>query len=350
MTDLCSKIKEYLLDKILPVSMDDLTQRMQRSSSLVKIALGMIPSVEALSDDRYQISGEHLRTRIDLAYRILHQHGKPMHYKEIYKVAGYMQVYGGASRLSGDKRFKNIGKTGEWGLSEWNMNADTIVVLVRKTLRFLARPATYKELATVIQMARPEVTAVTMRSIISTYRKQFVWVDENTIALKEWKNVKGSSKPIRKRTGRYSTVAFSKLVAQVAPDQPMHGTPLTNMVLQLCPGEKFSHVNLRLYSCPVLERVPINGVIHFKLKPDYEKYLQPRVPISEQITNFVVKYLSDKKEARLKEVINAIRDAGYSFATAYTILRRSNRFEFTDLTRGKIIRLVEESLNGKNAS
>jgi hypothetical protein len=342
MTTLCDKIETYLLDKIVPVSLEDISVKFQKSPSVIKTALNLVPWVEQPQNEIFQIKGEHLRTKLDAAYRLLKARGEPLHFTEIHKTVG---MHGSASRLSTDPRFKNIGKTGDWALSEWNINSDTIIELVCKTLRLASRPMTYEEIATVVRVARPTIKEATIRTVIKISKENFVWVDDKTIALREW-DVKGMKEaPVRHRV-KYPGDTFANALLDFVGKDPVDGVYLAKKVQkEKFPSENWKHIQLRLYSCKALEKEYVNGVTCFKLRDDYEEHLKPRVPVSDRILNVAISFLSDGKERTLSRLMIEISKNGLNVATAYSVLRKSNRFEIIDskeFLKGKTIRLLPE--------
>ena len=114
------------------------------SNDVIYELLNNIPDIIKNEDGKYEIDFNSLSNVKEKAYRILYEKQDTMTYKEIWRELNHRLVSFGnqfksnilalASQLSQDTRFVSIGKSGVWGLSEWNINTDTIIELISKFL------------------------------------------------------------------------------------------------------------------------------------------------------------------------------------------------------------------------
>jgi len=98
-------------------------------------------SAEAVGHDLYRLRFSSLRGRAEQVYRILSEHGEPVHYIELIREINRQlptarRIRGKASlvnQLSKDSRLVPIGKSGKWALSEWNLETGSIVSVIERT-------------------------------------------------------------------------------------------------------------------------------------------------------------------------------------------------------------------------
>ena len=113
---------------------------------------------------RYRGRLSHLQRRADRCERILRAHGKPMHYHELAKKAGFvppapksLKPYQAVStQLGADPRFVHVGRTGLWGLASWNdLERRTVADLAAHVLDGAGRVLTEAELYRAMSSRRP---------------------------------------------------------------------------------------------------------------------------------------------------------------------------------------------------
>jgi DNA-directed RNA polymerase delta subunit len=340
LSDICKKIKEYLNKKDVAISQDDLIRAVKISVSLLETVLRFMPEVELVEYGHYRLASDSLIRYSDLAYRLLKEHGKPMHFKDIDKAIGAADSTN-AARYRTDSRLVGIGKTGMWGLEEWDMNNDSIIDVIRDALKHFSKPATYDQIIARVQKIRPDLSKEQTMSCISLYRKQFKWVSEDTIALREWTWVKGRSRIYRHRRPVINRLSFEKIVINAIKKDTLTAHDLTKKIAHNFPNEKIRYIGLRLYRLPVLERIDIKGIAYFKRHPEYKKYIVPRKLKQSSISDAAIEILSKKGSMGLNKLIYLVQEKGFNKASIYSFLRKDNRFS---IVRTEGVRVCNISL------
>jgi hypothetical protein len=323
--DICNSLVKYLHDRSLTVSLDDLTEHMKLSSTLVKTALKLLPEAVEVEYEHYRIADDQLLIYSDRAYRILKEYGKPMHFQDINKAIKASKTLTGA-RLRKDKRLVGIGKTGMWGLAEWHLNTDTIIDLILNALKFIARPATYGQITAIIQMARPEISYNTIVSYISNYRGKFKWIDKRTIALREWKDTVGEDKPVGRRKNVIDMQVLKRAVIEAVGDQTMSAREIADKIAHIITQEPPRILMLRIYRLPVLEKVNTEGLAYFRLNPKYTEHMGPRNTKWNAFVEEAHKILSKKGSMLLSELLGKLVAKGFNRVSMYAVIRNDERF------------------------
>jgi hypothetical protein len=327
--DLCNKISSTVFETIETISAEQLAEDLNTPLSRVLTAIELMPELELISKGVYRVSDVALRSKIDLVYRILKKEGTPIDINDLTVRTGVK--YSVSTRLSRDSRFKCIGKTGMWGLSEWHFNGDTIIELIKNTLKFINKPATFKEILACINITRPELTYTTIKTIINLYKKHFKWVALNTIVLAEWDNYEGILRPRIRNKSRISNTEFYKILADnVGQSFEPSGTIVTRIMPLLSEYEE-EYVALKLYSAHILQREKINNKTHFKLVADYTKYLEPKIFKKDLAVDLATSAIIDSNgKILLSTVLKMLKKHGIAQGTSYPVLIRSGKFKLTD--------------------
>jgi len=340
---ICDEIKTCISRKIFAVTLDELTTAVKLSSTLVKTALKLIPEVCQVAYEQYVMPDRQL-TQCDRVYSILKDRGKPIHFKELLKEIG-VTTEGSANRFLKDGRLTPIGKTGMWALTEWHMNNDTIIGLIKNALKYIARPATYDQIATMVLAARPETSPHTIKSLIYTYRSQFKWVSENTIALKTWKKVEGSSYEPKLRQDLIDVQTFKHAVVKAVGEDTLTAVEITDRLALVFPDQIPRYLLTKVYSADVLERLTIDELTYFRRHPDYQRLLEPKILKRDKIADAAFKLIVESGSTmRLVDLIEKLHSLGYKKISIYSSLNRDSRFITVGSKgcKGKSISIVEK--------
>jgi len=343
LNDICKKIKEYLNKKAVTINKNDLIKTVKISVPLLETALRFMPEVELVEYGRYRLASDSLIRYSDLAYRLLKEHGKPMHFKDINKAVGAADSVN-AARYRTDHRLIGIGKTGMWALKEWDMNNDSIIDLIRDALKYFSKPATYDQIIARVQKIRPDISKEQIMANVSLYRKQFKWVNKDTIALREWAWVKGRSRIYRHRRPVINRLFFKKIVVNAIKKDTLTAHDLTKKIAHNFPDEKMQYIQLRLYRLPVLDKIYIKGIAYFRRHPEYKKYIVPRKLKRSSISDVAIEILSKKGSMGLNKLIYLVQEKGFNKASIYSFLRKNSRFSIVR-TEGVRVRQISLSKN-----
>lgn len=194
--NLTNKIDKFLRKEILPVPIEKISKSIKKPTDLVLSLMKLMPHVVS-EEEKYYIHDQSLYSTKDLVYRIFYEKGKELSMNEIkaeLKSRGVAPPICPNLGLSLDKRFQCKGKTGIWGLREWNIDSAHLYDVMLDALRFLGKPVTAAQLITCIQSRRPEVRNVTIYNYLNHYKHLFCFFDGGLIApaenKKKYKNLK----------------------------------------------------------------------------------------------------------------------------------------------------------------
>lgn len=153
--------------------------------------LNSVPGLDPTAGmGRYRGRLSHLKRRADRFERILRDHGKPMHYHDLAKTAGFVPPAGTSGKpyqaistqLGADPRFVHVGRTGLWGLASWSeLETRTVADAAAHTLAECGRVLTEAELYRSIASRRPTTRCFLVSEL--TRDRRFIRVAPATWAL-----------------------------------------------------------------------------------------------------------------------------------------------------------------------
>jgi len=327
--DLCKRVSNAVSETPDVISEAQLAEDFNTPVAYIQAALKLMPELELVSEGMYRVPDAALQSKIDLVYRILKEEGMPIAVQDLTARTGVK--YSVSTRLSRDSRFKCIGKTGMWGLSEWRFNGDTIIELIKNALKYINRPATYKEILACIHTTRPELTRTTVKTILNLYKKHFKWVTSDTIGLAEWSDYESIERPRKRSKSKLSNTDFYKILIENVGYSFELSATIVDRIMPLLPGYINKDINLRLYSAPILQREKIHNRTHFKLIPDYAKYLEPKVFKKDLAIDLAVSAINDcNGKILLSTLLKMLKSHDIAQGTSYPVLMRSGKFKLTD--------------------
>ncbi|MFJ5285937.1 sigma factor-like helix-turn-helix DNA-binding protein [Pseudomonas sp. NPDC088429] len=216
-----------------------------------------------LNENEAQVKFIHLKSIADKAYRVL-QHSKiPMHYSEIAREINYQNNSEQASKTVTDASltnqlvssplFKNIAKSGKWGLSEWGTIENvTIVHVIERVLHKAGEPLSFTGIWESVSAIREDMSKKSLRVYLNSKPEKFIKVDTNTFALTAWK-----MKPIPKQARLETT------------DKREFYESLKNSLTQKNPikfPELISQISSSLNIAPITARQLISKSPHIRIE------------------------------------------------------------------------------------
>ena len=166
-------------------------------------------------EDSYQIKFECLPSAAERAFRVLQEKGNPLHFSEIAKIINYAELSLGKgnritvnnlkNQLIADSRFKPIGRSGIWFLSNWdNVVAKTITQIMEDSFHESGKRLSAKEVYQYVIAKRPDASFRSV-SVYLSNTDVFVRVDKNQYALVVW-GLKPLDKSIRRTSDEASSL------------------------------------------------------------------------------------------------------------------------------------------------
>ncbi len=205
---ICESILVVLWQVVKPITLSNLVIEVKKRNigrnitfpnSIIERAISFIPYIEAIDhggEEHFQVSMVKLMSLKDMAYRILHEKKEAMHPNEIFEEIQRRLVHqmGKAwgtgrsmkSQMVNDNRFKPIGRTGMWILSEWNQNTQLIIELIVNAFHYFNTPCSIQMILEYIVSVRDDIRLKSVLSILLQYRQKFLKLERGQYILKEW--------------------------------------------------------------------------------------------------------------------------------------------------------------------
>jgi len=194
---------KVLLDAVTPLSLFDIKIKANRLGKKkvdldsIHLAIKYCDGIEALGEDVYQVKLECLPSLADKAYRILFVSNTSLSLLSIIRKINHSMAEAGQqvhapvrslqSQLVNDQRFKAIGRSGLWTLSEWdNIRRDTIVNLMKECFHIKQCGATIEDVYEYVSSKRPDVSRNSVVIYITTLKDVFVRVSHDEYELASW--------------------------------------------------------------------------------------------------------------------------------------------------------------------
>ncbi len=232
------------------------------SNNSIMVALSATTDIE-LEGETVSVKLSRLRSASDKAYRILESRSKPMHFSKISQeinlldgTKGLIKETNLKNQLVADSRFIPIGKSGEWGLSEWkNVNNITIVQAIEKTLHESGKPLSFSEIKERVALIRPDASERSLRTYLND-QPVFSRVDKNQFALSIWRMDKIPKKP---KKSPISVREFNDAIFIAMKDQNPIDYPELIKIIKSSTGLSEISVRQRLQSTAALDINVIKG-------------------------------------------------------------------------------------------
>lgn len=232
-----------IFDTPSAIGVTSLVAMVQRQSSMrlqsghVRAALSSVEDIEWLADDRVQLRFD-LMSTVDRAWRILHERGEPVSYKDITgeinrRMQGSARHFSPAmprnvaNQIADDDRFVPRGRSGLWFLAEWPHEKNlTIRQAAMEVLREHGQPMKLADIRRAVRVMRDDASDAS----ISTYlcdERHFTRVAIATFALKCW-----GMQPVARRKRR----------RRAPPAIPTKRTKIKAAILQILKGHPGSQI------------------------------------------------------------------------------------------------------------
>ncbi|MEQ1559584.1 MAG: HTH domain-containing protein [Methyloglobulus sp.] len=237
--------------------------KLKISNAEISAAIAAISDFE-LNDEVISVRIECLRNAADKAFRILDTRGKPLHFSKIareinqfsIRQLGFspMKERNLTNQMASDPRFISIGKSGEWGLSEWSHYKNiTIVQALEQILHQTGKPMTLSELRHGIKSLRSDASDKSIMVYLND-ENFFTRVSKGVFGLKEWRLTAAPKREKKKIVGNdeFASAVKSLLISK-------NPSPLQNAVSIISKKTKLSELTVR-QRLAALEAVQIMGV------------------------------------------------------------------------------------------
>jgi hypothetical protein len=207
----------------------------------IRMLLKLCVEIEKVGneEDTYQVKFECLPSAAERAFRVLQENGNPLHFSEIAKIINHAELNLGKGKritvtnlknqLIADSRFKPIGRSGIWSLSDWeNVATKTITQIMEDSFHEGGKPLSVKEVYQYVIARRPDASFKSV-SVYLGNTDVFVRVDKNQYALVVW-GLKPLDKSIRRTSDEASSLINAALKEIFVDKDSIHLADLIRLV------------------------------------------------------------------------------------------------------------------------
>jgi len=268
--DLISFIKEmtaanssYIAESELLISCEMHNSSFPQSENFLKILFHELNFIEYNSADQsmLRIASRYVSSYSDMAFRILQHAGTPIHLSEIWKQANSeFAKYNRepipsprliSSQLSRNPRFKCIGKSGKWTLSNWNVETRTIPALIEICLEEKKQPMPVSEIAVFVTKLRPDAAASSIAAFIGLQPEKFAMRKDGLVSLTKWAS-EAERMPIKRKRTAYETYRILYSIFESHSFNPIDFSNLSKEIMKSELAWCNRSIRQRLASLPYL--------------------------------------------------------------------------------------------------
>ena len=188
-----AKLKQFLKHQPLFVRALDIQKELSLSENELESYLCFVGDLESKvvkGVHYYRMHMKDLADSLVVVYRILYEHGSPLHGQDIRERAikgGWLGVMVNMSpMLVKSEKIIPIGKSGVWVLKEWCFSTATVQVLISKVLKDAGVPLESTEIANRVSLSRP-IDNTSIRSFLGLYKKLFVKYADGKFGMRQWR-------------------------------------------------------------------------------------------------------------------------------------------------------------------
>ena len=209
--------------------------------NFIRMLLKLCVEIEKVEseEDTYQIKFECLPSAAEKAFRVLQERDSPLHFSEIAKIINHAELNLGKGKritvtnlknqLIADSRFKPIGRSGIWSLSDWdNVATKTITQIMEDSFHESSKPLSVKEVYQYVIARRPDASFKSV-SVYLSNTDFFLRVDKNQYALVAW-GLKPLDKSIRRTADEASSLINSALKEIFVDKDSIHLAQLIRLI------------------------------------------------------------------------------------------------------------------------
>lgn len=210
------------------------------------------------------------------------------------------------------ERFQTVGKSGRWGLAEWEFVKSSIVQLMVEGFYKLKRPAKAHEIYEYVKLIRSDVNPKSITTYLHD-RPEFVQVGWGLYQLSEWKISDEQKKRIKQIKKPWGLEKYAQTVIEIYKQRATREIPLKELIEELT---KVSGRSTRTIENIVLRKLPmirievIDNLPHKKavLVSDQDFQRQPRVTLRDKIPQAIREVLtkSPGHSMRVMELRNKV--------------------------------------------
>jgi hypothetical protein len=343
---LCNNIVSIFQQVVKPISLFDLVVKLKKnkittSSTMVEQAISVISDVEILTINGvvyFQISISRLLSLRDMAYRILSGNQKEMHANDIFREIQHQLVSKGTKsretvrsmkgQMVLDTRFKPVGRTGKWILSEWPQNTQSIIELVVNAFYHYNKPCSAKMIVEYASSLRDDIRPESIPSILLQNKHKFLKLDRGLYILKEWQHSYPGALAIGEVMAIVTSDKLHRLLMKIFHDSAQNELPLKEIKERLGKYGIFwseSYCFNRLEKCLFLAKQKKGIKNYYSIKPvPTDKEPVKTIKKLDQLKNSIIEQIttSKQRELPLRDIVKILVTKGEIRANIYSVINK----------------------------
>jgi DNA-directed RNA polymerase delta subunit len=201
----------------------------------------LCPWIEIIGDEIYRLKFPYISLRSDEIFRVLADAGEPLPREDILRILNSLSSKNPINSLSNlvnqmaeDKRFKAIGKSGQWALADWGVETRAIPKVIEEILTQHGSPMDVEEITNLVQNAR-SASKVSVAMYLNMKSNIFYRYSRGVYGLSIW--IKGCNKFQAKSIYRRKKPLQSDLIIEKAIEMlkplPEMSMPLVELAKKL---------------------------------------------------------------------------------------------------------------------
>jgi hypothetical protein len=293
---------------ILPLSYTDLLLTIAKldrlrvlNDEVLRFILKSNDAIETLPDDYFQLKFERLRSAGEFAYRLLSERNEtPIHNDELAREINSRLVRAGEKSIGKrtivnamtqhPNRFAPIGKSGLWGLSEWDMVQSTIVDIMVRCFHEIQKPATSSQIYECVKAYRSDAKPNSISAYLAD-RDEFVKVGKGLYQLREWKITDELKQGIKLLRQPWSVEQYTTTIISIFDEAGATELPLNDLTQRVMDKTAASNGRVRkvISSSPAI-RIEAASKGRQKLAVlvrDFKIKNEPRITLRDRVHSAV---------------------------------------------------------------
>ena len=366
---ICSIVIKILREENKPITFSKLSLEAKKRENKItnKILIDVlnflpyIKKTQEKSEQLYQIEFFKLSSLKEYAYRILYEKNKVMHYSEIWKEIqnrlslsdlnareSYRSLIG---QMISEDRLVPIGKSGTWGLVEWNHETSTIIEIIIKYLHQSNKPSSISEIIDHISKKRPQIKPQSIIAIISQHKDKVLKLPNNLLILKEWSNQYRAELESKNTKDKIPMYDFCKITKKLFDKNNNHELTIKEMKQEI---EKYninwteSYCYIKLSQCPSLKSEKKKNTLYYTYNFEYKQKQKKNIGKLETLKNKIINlFLEENKEKiPLRLIISEITKQGEKKHNIYSVIsKNSDIFKKINNGRNTIVEYQKKQPN-----
>ncbi len=281
-----------------------------------------------------------MRSAADKAYRLLSSKNKPIHYSDLCKEINLIEQSLSNSakpitqtnlknQLVSDKKFKPIGKSGEWSLAKWSdFENVTIVQAIESVLHKSGSPLSFFDIAKGVKEIRPDASRRSFIVYLTGQSHKFMKVGDDLYALSSWKMTPHKK---RRKTESITNEVFYEVVKDIL--EQSNPIPFPEFFEKMKNKTGLKEVSIR-------QRVNSSPIIHTRnTKKRYKEVYCETLDFNLEKSGLIKSLLRDRVQNEIRSILYETPNVPIKKGDLYALVKnevpcqKSTFYQYLEKTR-----------------